>query len=1753
MIDFHSQLPIIPEVYETAELQDNLEHSGGITITWKSATDVEIPLGSYITYGGMRYQLMQPYAPSKESKVHYKYSPTFKHPQAMLDFKPFWIKSKDADNNDIYLRTTSYTGFPYVIAQKLCDFFAEYVAVMHDTYFAETVGTDWTYHISAAVDEHGREINQYTIITVAFDGCSIKSAADSIAEAMGCNVFFDWSTKTIRFVAGTTIQGETYNCFHVLGGTTNMGKNTASGSFAAITQRLTLRTEADETHTQEGVDYFPGSIIKTGAALEQGGLMLIKDLILDDIYPKMELYVCYTHQRLCNLTDNDTGEFIVDHWEKDGHVVPADTPGAEPVLKHFAKWYVRLSLDPEGLVPYKFDQSKLINDKPLSMLFQMDYRDPEHMSKLVGREFELTYFPSAVKEWDKTDTVNSDNAYVTYTGTTPETISEFRIAIVAEGETILPTTSTIVDGQQFGLIPQIGDKVTLVNMALTEEKGRAQDELLAAAQEIIGLMQTPSGEYSETVIFGDEDSETHQVPAPRMARLMVGDASPFGEAHGPIVTSIQHNLDTDVAEVTVGSWTRKTRTGGTADKLETVTVSANSSTEGGTPYSSGSIGEGGGYSGYGGNSVDTYGQTNPKPESMFFAGLTNSIDAVGCDSAGKVKVTTDVYTKITAYAGIKEVTASCIVSVPFGKMPPVDTTESSHYKYIKLYVTDRNGDETLIDEDEKGFELTDSKCWLRFNFEKNYDMSLLNDTLTQLFEIEHPAYLERELTMVVQAQREGGIGESPAQLFTQVSSSTTTVSAPVCSAANYMAGTNLPQGWSKYAQNHLEDYDVYMSQNTIISDGNGGYTLKNELWSTPVRITGDKGDAGEDAKEREWIYRQDVSTGYLNTTGTIGGDPSKPISGKTGGIDNCLLVDDFVPNNWSDNAIAVSDTHDTVYASWRDYDKTNERWGVFNTPIIWSHWGTNGIDGDGVQYIYKLFNHELTDDTEEGGVVTPGERTTNIPTNATFDNTTKEWMPSSDDPTSVNYGWSDNPLAPTSSMPFCYCSIIKKINGSWNEDAQHHGIFEKLGLWSKWAADGENGADMGENLIDKSQGPHTFNVNAQTGTKYFNTVMRYDPTRIVAGTYSGQMVVTLSGCSVTANSKVRLITNTSGDTNRIVDDYNVSANGTYQIKTPNLTLDPKQQTLNGIVILALENFGSGGTVTIEHVKLETGARCSGWSLSENDKIGPEGPAGQDGQNGQNGQNGQDGHAYTLKTTPSQLLYNPNTTNYVNTSAFTATKYDNGEALESGTLKLYAVPTSGSRTELVPTSTTDTSATFNDSNKLYVGYARFEAELTIDGVVAASSSIPIVRFGENGTNGSTGHVGRWYYYAGVYDNTPSHYTMEATQAPYVMVVSGNTKSFWMLDFHGAGTDGSHAQDAPGPNSQSWTQMQSEHEYYIAKAYFGDSAYLGSFIINGDWMISQQGTNNSSNPQNPDYLDFTPITSGTGAGTFDKTRFVPHFAVNGSNGKVYMNDAYVRGQIEADSGHIGGFKINQNTITDDSNSPTFFLDSNNKKMIVGNVEVRSQQNFLSDGEPNYDWSGLASKSGYDNVTALGTRHFTSSEENGGHLRLNSSNGGVFDVLTGGNTPQSLLRMGIGMNNLRVLINGGLENDTQDANLASIEVKTTNRSGDDAKSTVIKPNGITTPRILVSDSIRINPSRIYSLSAASEDEPLRGYYHMIIFTGNDGTIRLASTVENGTLTIIKKTTESGWLIVQNGNGGQIGKINNGTIMCVYDNGWK
>lgn len=136
------------------------------------------------------------------------------------------------------------------------------------------------------------------------------------------------------------------------------------------------------------------------------------------------------------------------------------------------------------------------------------------------------------------------------------------------------------------------------------------------------------------------------------------------------------------------------------------------------------------------------------------------------------------------------------------------------------------------------------------------------------------------------------------------------------------------------------------------------YTI-SDSWQTPVCLTGEPGNDGADGTDIEFIY---FRTGEDNVTFNNGWDNFAGDSTQADWpfvetqessyyiIDGVKTLLNQDHDTWSDNPFGVTSTYDYEYASIRK--KTNKVWGDFCKPFLWSKYGEDGVDGDGVEYIY---------------------------------------------------------------------------------------------------------------------------------------------------------------------------------------------------------------------------------------------------------------------------------------------------------------------------------------------------------------------------------------------------------------------------------------------------------------------------------------------------------------------------------------------------------------------------------------------------------------------------------------------------------------------------------------------------------------------------------------------------------------------------------------------------------------------------------
>lgn len=278
-----------------------------------------------------------------------------------------------------------------------------------------------------------------------------------------------------------------------------------------------------------------------------------------------------------------------------------------------------------------------------------------------------------------------------------------------------------------------------------------------------------------------------------------------------------------------------------------------------------------------------------------------------------------------------------------------------------------------------------------------------------------------------------------------------------------------PNGWSDEPPTLATGEYLWMSQAEINADG----TLKTN-WSTPVRISGEKGNSGNNGSVFYFIYTlasTTPSTPTFTTPSALVGQtiwtikPPTPtdtlylymsqaiynpntgrfgswtapirISGKDGqkGADGTDIefiylrntgstpskptsvnTDDYVPSGWTDNPQGITETYKYEWVCVRTKPSGTDTWSAFSTPVIWAKWGDKGTDGDGMEYIFQRTEVETA----------PSTPLTFSP-NAGF----------------VPSGWTDEPSGVSADYPFEWVSMRKKTNGIW-------GGFSEPTLWNNY-------------------------------------------------------------------------------------------------------------------------------------------------------------------------------------------------------------------------------------------------------------------------------------------------------------------------------------------------------------------------------------------------------------------------------------------------------------------------------------------------------------------------------------------------------------------------------------------------------------------------------------------------------------------------------------------------------------------------------
>ena len=261
-------------------------------------------------------------------------------------------------------------------------------------------------------------------------------------------------------------------------------------------------------------------------------------------------------------------------------------------------------------------------------------------------------------------------------------------------------------------------------------------------------------------------------------------------------------------------------------------------------------------------------------------------------------------------------------------------------------------------------------------------------------------------------------------------------------------------GWTENAVNRKSGEYTWMIQVFVSGDGLYGHYM------TPICITGSKGDqgpqgpagsggTGADTNDRDFRY-------YRTEKGHDISDVQKPDG------DNYY--------DWTDNPQGVGlDKATNVF-----YDnewmciriKTDGVWGDWIGPVLWSHYGENGTDGDGVEYIFAKTSTGTLGSEPQTWYTNEQSKA-----NGKDDSGSCSWEDNSESYYNTKYfnqdeyikkdsGWFDDPSNIEDQHPGdkIWVSVRKKRNDSnpespETEDAYWH-QYSQPKIWSYYAKDG---------------------------------------------------------------------------------------------------------------------------------------------------------------------------------------------------------------------------------------------------------------------------------------------------------------------------------------------------------------------------------------------------------------------------------------------------------------------------------------------------------------------------------------------------------------------------------------------------------------------------------------------------------------------------------------------------------------------------
>ena len=422
---------------------EELMTSDYVQLSWDSEKGDVLPMGAYIEVDGERYSLLEPYYPTRQNEVVYRYTPQFQ--SRIMRWQKIIVPVYTYNEDGVTIKSReldwTFTGTPasvmYMIQQTL----------------RNELGEVWTISLGNDMPE---------TITISAQSSSIWSVLSDLAEQCETEWWAEKSAQVlhlskcehsapITLEAGKDVKipssvrnaDEYYTRFYAFGSTRNITQSEGVVQGSIINKRLTLDPFKYPQGYKDIKGHFEGGVYVSDLAPEE---VLVKSLYFDEVYPSSQLVISNARKRM---------RYYLDENDKKIRIGGTDD---NPIYDQYAIWYFQIP-------DFEFTEDLIIENLTLSVAFRS--------GQLRGREFELAYHSEEKKVADNADV---DENFTVAAG-------EYEIIFDDADGMMIPSADY--------LIPADGDEITLFNIEMPEEYKHSAYEKLEEEldKELARLMQ----------------------------------------------------------------------------------------------------------------------------------------------------------------------------------------------------------------------------------------------------------------------------------------------------------------------------------------------------------------------------------------------------------------------------------------------------------------------------------------------------------------------------------------------------------------------------------------------------------------------------------------------------------------------------------------------------------------------------------------------------------------------------------------------------------------------------------------------------------------------------------------------------------------------------------------------------------------------------------------------------------------------------------------------------------------------------------------------------------------------------------------------------------------------------------------------------------------------------------------------------------------------------------------------------------------